>query len=82
MAETVTNFEFRSGNHKYPWADYMNGCKWQLKRGVDFDQDLRVRSLQSAASMYAMRHGIRIRTNIPDEDTFVIQAIGLKEKHG
>lgn len=80
MAETVSNVEFRTGNSKYPWADYMNGNKWVLKRGTDFDQNLRIRSLQSAAGMYALRHGIRIHTKIIDDDTFAIQAYALKPK--
>lgn len=83
MAEEVKDFEFKRGNIKYDWAKYTDGRKWELRRGEDWDfgwrpglpRTFRIRSLRSAATMYAHRNKIAVRTSIRDDDTFIIQAL-------
>lgn len=76
MAEKLGEFPPAGNRRKYPWEDWLNGEIWMLRRGTDFDADVQIWSVRSAATMYAHRHGLRIRTSIWDNDTLIVEKLG------
>ena len=59
---------------KYPWDQWLNGDLWELTQGEDFT--VSTTSMTSAATLYAMRRGIKVNTTQRGRHVYV-QAIGV-----
>lgn len=88
MAEELPRWDFPDPRApKYDWERWMNGSPWKLRRGMEHERlagvadfTIPVKSFQQAAINYANRHRaamgiLRLRTEIVDEGTIVIQAV-------
>jgi len=78
MAEVLDSYQFRDpsppSSARYPWDEWTNGRVWELRRGVDFDIELRdmAREFRRAAA----RRGKQARTaRVATEGLVVVQAI-------
>tara|TARA_B100000073_G_scaffold196165_1_gene162501 strand:+ start:671 stop:910 length:240 start_codon:yes stop_codon:yes gene_type:complete len=62
MAEILETFDFTrsSGRAKYPWADWMDGQIYKIKRGEDFTATTKVMRQQIYAA--AKNHGKSVRS--------------------
>jgi hypothetical protein len=58
---------------KYPWADWLNGDVWELRRGVDFHRS--IKSMRQSAIQTGARKELRVTTSIIGE-VVRIQAVG------
>jgi hypothetical protein len=45
-----------------PWASFADGQVWELRRGIDFDQD--AQRARRAAMAWATRNGFRVHTSV------------------
>lgn len=63
MAKVLEDFEFRRGNAKYPWAEWMDGKTWEAVRGVDFH--VTPAAFRTVCHSAAARHGggVRVATD-------------------
>jgi len=78
MAEVLDSYQFRDpsppSSVRYPWDEWTNGQVWELRRGVDFDIELRdmAREFRRAAA----KRGKRARTaRVAAVGLVVVQAI-------
>jgi len=64
MARTVRKFpDGYDSRRKYDWDKFMDGRKWELTPGEDFD--CTPQGFANAARDYAKRHKMTIRVTIP-----------------
>ncbi len=55
---------------RYPWALWLDGDTWKLRRRKDFA--VTPRSFARAAYAAGRRHGVTVHVNSPDRDTAVL----------
>jgi hypothetical protein len=76
MARPLKEFPKATRRSKYPWAEWLNGKPWMLRRGEDYETSSE--SMRAIASKAAIAAGKRVRTQITtDQDgneALVIQA--------
>lgn len=74
MAKQLESFKFRTRGRvqKYPWNEWLDGSIWELKKGEDFTINTRI--MRNSARSAADRRRVQIRTQIPNENTLIIQA--------
>lgn len=78
MAERIEPLKVRPGRaQRYPWAEWMDGSAWRIKRGVDFDSA--APAMRSVITAAASRRGVRVKTTVPDDETVEFQFFNLKE---
>lgn len=90
MAKVLTSFEFsaRTRNSSYDWDTILSGELLQLTRGEDFDQPnaegnqkgTSVQSVIAIAQQHATARNVKIRYEIVDNDTIVMQAIPVEDQ--
>jgi|TARA_R110000824_G_C15214862_1_gene677020 hypothetical protein len=68
------NFTKAGPKQKYDWDLWLDGNIWELKQPDDFQGSSQ--SFRAAAQSHSRRHGFKVRTNVVDNDTVVIQAYG------
>lgn len=53
------------------WEDFSDGRAWELRKGIDFDQD--AEHARRAAMAWAYRRGGRVRTSVPSPGRLRVQ---------
>tara|TARA_R100000808_G_C2073723_1_gene100201 strand:- start:26 stop:265 length:240 start_codon:yes stop_codon:yes gene_type:complete len=66
------NFTKAGSKLKYDWDQWLDGNIWELKRPDDFQGSSQ--NFRAAAQSHSRRRGFKVRTNVVDDDTVVIQA--------
>ena len=74
MATQLENFAFASAGRKrkYDWDLWLDGNIWELTRPADFQSN--VLTMRNGAKQAGRARGLKVRTNVVDDDTLVIQA--------
>ena len=77
MAERIDTFEPRKGGRPaiYPWATWMDGSAWRIRRGEDFDgpadamaQTIRVHARRNGMSASASVDGDAVEFRISPQE--------------
>jgi hypothetical protein len=78
VATKLNDFPSRKRRSKYPWAEWLDGSTWKLRRGEDFQTT--GESMRATAVKAAQAAGKNIRTQVTtDQDgteVLVLQAYG------
>ena len=72
IEEHSFNFKKAGPNFKYDWDLWLDGNIWELKRPDDFQGSSQ--NFRAAAQSHSRRRGFKVRTNVVNDDTVVIQA--------
>jgi len=65
---------------KYDWDAWFDGAVWKLKRGEDYDDVLRNRSVQAAIESAAIRRGLQVVSRNVDNNTVRLRVTGKLEQ--
>lgn len=71
MAERLEGYVF-DNRQKHPWAKWMNGSTWRLRRGEDFTCTMK--SFRVLIYRRAKEAGLHVHISEREADAFVIQA--------
>jgi len=88
MAKALENFTFspRTRSSSYDWDTILSGKLLQLNRGEDFGhanadgtlKNVSTASVVAIAQIHAKNRGLKLRYEIVDDDTIVVQAVPIE----
>lgn len=78
MAERIDNLTRRPPRPAiYPWAEWLDGSAWRIRRGEDFE--VSAESMAAQIRIRAAREGRTVYARCPDGDTVEFQFSGQEE---